>query len=295
MELPFYAEKQNKDENIRLLEASSVAYKEAKKWEIVITVTILVLAIGYSASFLFFKGSVLFLTNIDFKLCLSIVSFILTILIQVFSGKLKGDTAKGAILKEQFDISVFNLPYKSTIKEIESREIIRLFNEYNGDKIKNWYSPNISVSIPENTIVAILQYTNTNWDIQLRKKYTNAVKIFLAVYSVIIILLLIILKTDLLTSFLLVSSLTSFYTHFIGVIRGNDSAIKKRKAISSGLDKDILMKKSFDKQRLRDFQDEIYSTRQESAKVPDFFFRKYKDQLNQETEAYIDIVNKVYV
>src|SRR5690606_1759536 len=99
-------------ENIRLLKASTVAYKEAKKWEIAITITILILAIGYSASFLFFKGDVLFLTNIDFKLCLSIVSFILTILIQIFSSKLKGDTAKGAVLKEQFDVSVFRLTQK---------------------------------------------------------------------------------------------------------------------------------------------------------------------------------------
>src|SRR5690606_22094486 len=106
--------------------------------------------------------------------------------------------------------------------------------------------------IPENTVVAILQYTNTSWDIQLRKKYTNAVKIFLAVYSVILITLIIFLEIDLLTSFLLASSLTSFYTHFIGVIRGHESAIKKRKAISSVLDKDILTKKTFDKERLRD-------------------------------------------
>jgi len=278
---------QNDPENIKLLRASSVAYSKAKSGEIKITYFLLFLSIAYPICYLFIK-------NDDAKLILFGCSFLLSILIQIFSESTKGNTSKGAIFKEEFDVIVFNLPWKSTLKKTDRREVLHFSQKYKGEVIKDWYSPNLSSSISHNTSVAILQHSNTSWDIELRKIYRSWLINFLIVYSIVLFIFFVILKIDALTIFLLLFSLLSFYNHFITVIRGHSNAIKKREDISSHLDDIIRNKKSIETIELRDIQDEIYNTRKEAAKVPNFFFRYYQKSLNTETEEYIAEVNTLY-
>lgn len=278
---------QNKPENIKLLRASTVAYTNAKKGEIKITYFLLFLAFAYPICYLFIKVE-------NIKLMLFGCSFLLTVLVQIFTLKFKGDTSKGAIFKEEFDAIIFDLPWKSTLKKPERSEVLHLSQQYKGIEIKDWYSPNLSESIEHNTSVAILQHSNTSWDIELRKTYRKWLFIVTVVYSIILSAFLIVMKVDALTIFLLLFSLLPFFTHFISLISGHSSAIDKREAISKHLDEIIRNKKFIGTNELRDVQDEIYSTRQEAAKVPNFFFHWYQKQLNIEAEEYIEEVNKLY-
>lgn len=84
------------------------------------------------------------------------------------------------------------------------------------------------------------------------------------------------------------------FTHFISLIRGHSETIGKREIISKHLEEIIRNKKYIRTNELRDIQDEIYYTRQETAKVPNYFFRWYQKQLNVEAEEYIEEVNKIY-
>jgi hypothetical protein len=102
------------------------------------------------------------------------------------------------------------------------------------------------------------------------------------------------MKVDGLTIFFSAFSILSFYTHFLSLIRGHSSAIEKREFISKHLDEIIRSKQDISIERLRDIQDEIYSTRQESAKVPNFFFELYRKQMNEVAEDYINSVNEIY-
>lgn len=280
--------RQNDIENIELLQASSAAYKGAKRGEIFITYVLLFLSVGYPACYLFVK-------NYNFILALSGCSFLLTIFIQIFSVKFKGNTAKGAIFKEKFDTNVFGLPWKSTLKPPDKVEVLRLSRKYKGREIRNWYSTNLSEKLEHNTAVAVLQHSNTSWDISLRKLYRKYLIWFLIVYAIVLSFCFLFLLPEVLTIFLLLFSLMSFFTHFIILIRGHSDAILKRETISSQLDKLIRGKIYISINLLRDIQDEIYLTRQESAKVPDFFFRRYQSKLNSEAEKYIEEINKLYV
>ncbi len=282
-----FLSRQNDVENVKLIRASTVAYSKAKSGEIKITYFLLFLSVAYPIAYLLIKEE-------SVKLVLFICSFGLTIVLQILFGWFKGNTSKGAIFKEEFDTIVFNLPWKTTLKKPERSEVLYLSQQYKGTEIKDWYSPNLSSNVEHNVGVAVLQHSNTSWDIQLRKTYRRWLMNFLIAYSLILFLSIILLKTDALTIFLLLFSLLSFYTHFITLIRGHSETIEKRESISKHLDEIIRSKKSVTIQELRDVQDEIYSTRQQAAKVPNFFFRWYQKQLNLEAEEYIAEVNKLY-
>lgn len=279
--------KQNDLELIKLLKASTVAYYKAKSGEIKITYFLIFLSIAYPFCYLVIKDETI-------KLILFGCSFFLTILIQIFTGSFKGNTSMGAIFKEEFDTILFNLPWKSTLKKPDHIDILHLSQKYNGHEIRNWYSPNLSKKIKHNIAVAILQHTNTSWDIELRKSYRRILSYFLIIYSLTLFTFFVFFKTDALTIFLLLFSLLSFFTHFINLIRGHSETIEKREAISKHLDEIIRGKKSISTEELRDVQDEIYNTRQQAAKVPNFFFRLKKKELNDVAEEYIEEVNKIY-
>jgi hypothetical protein len=166
-------------------------------------------------------------------------SFGLTVLIQIFSITFKGNTSKGAIFKEEFDTIVFDLRWKSTFKKLDRREVLHFSQQYKGEEIKDWYSPNLSPIIQHEIAVAILQHSNTSWDIELRKTYRRWLTTFIVIYSSILFICFVLLKTDALTIFLLLFSLLSFFTHFNTLIRGHSTAIDKREAISKHLDEII--------------------------------------------------------
>ena len=139
-----------------------------------------------------------------------------------------------------------------------------------------------------------MQHSNTSWDIELRKIYRKWLIIFIVSYSVIIFTLFIVLKIDGLTFFLLLYSLHLFFAHIISHIRGHTGVIEKREAISGHLDELIRGGKHITIHELRDIQDEIYLTRQDTTKVPDLFFRRYKERLNSEAEEYIQEANRIF-
>lgn len=278
---------QNEPENIKLLRASTVAYRKAKKGENSITYFLLFLSIAYPICYLVLNDKTLILVLFG-------CSFALSVLIQIFSRKFKGDTSKGAILKEEFDIAIFKLPWKSTFKKLDRREVLHYSQKYKGNEIIDWYSPKLSESMEHNMAVAILQHTNTSYDIELRKAYRNWLVYLLLFYSLALFFVFVILKTDALTIFLLLFSLLPFFTNIITLIRGHEDAIEQRESISKQLDGIIHSKQYISTEQLRDIQDEIYIIRKDSVKVPYFFFRWHKKQFKTVIDEYIEEINKLY-
>jgi hypothetical protein len=278
---------QNSPELIKLLKASTVAYTNAKKGEIKVTFFLIFLAFAFPITYVLIKDE-------GIKLTLFGCSFLLTVLVNIFTDTFKGNTSKGAIFKEEFDTELFNLRWKSTLMKPEHSEVSKFSLEYKGKKIKDWYSPNISARIPQNIAIAVLQHSNTSWDIELRIIYRRCLTGFLISYSIVLWIFLISNNTAGITIFLIYFSLLSFYNHFITLIRGHSSVIESRKAISKHLDEIILSKKYIGIEELRDIQDEIYISRQETAKVPNFFFRCYQRKINAFAEDYIERVNKTW-
>lgn len=279
--------KQNDSELIKLLKASTVAYTKAKYWETKITYFLIALAFAYPISFVFIQSE-------KVKLFLFGCSFMLTVLVQLFYNTFKGNTSKGALFKEEFDVLLFGLPWKSTLAKVDHKEVSKLSTQYKGTEIENWYSTKLSTNIPKNIAIAVCQCMNTGWDIDLRKYYLNWLKGFLIIYSVGLAIFFVVMNVDGLTMFSIGFSILSFYIHFFTIINGHLAVITKREAISKKLENDIINKKEISISELRDIQDEIFITRNESAKVPNSFFKIYKHKMNQEYEDYIETINRIY-
>lgn len=279
---------QNEPELKKLLRASSVAYSKAKRGENNITYFLIFLAFAYPIAYTLILDE-------TFKIILFGCSFLLAILVEIFFDSFKGNTSLGAIFKEEFDTKLFDLPWKSTIKKPDYSIVSKYSIQYKGKDIADWYSCNLMPIIPHNSSIAILQHTNTSWDIELRKSYRIWLIGCLTVYSILLFSYFVILKVDGVTIFFVAFSILSFITHIIALIRGHSSAIEKREFISKHLDKLIRNKHAINLSQLRDIQDEIFSTRQESVKVPNFFFRIYQKRMNAITEDYIETVNRLYM
>ena len=172
--------------------------------------------------------------------------------------------------------------------------VSKLSLEYKGDEPINWYSNNLSEYIPTNIAIAIIQHSNSNWDLELRKSYRGWLKGFLIFYSISLFTFFVLMKVDGRTQFSISFSILSFYAYFFTLIRGQSAVIEKRDYISKKLDEVILKKKYISPEEIRDIQDEIFITRQEPAKIPEFFFRWFKKKMMAQSEDYIKSVNNLY-
>lgn len=279
--------RQNDDEHVLLLKASSAAYRNSKRGEIFITMFILFLSYAYPFTYIYLKDETA-------KMVLFGCSFLLNIAIQILTGVLKDNTSKGALFKEEFDVSLFSLKRKTTLKIPGRDDISKYAEKFRGSPPVNWYSVYLNEQIPDNIAIAAFQHTNTSWDINLRRKYKRYLITYMLAYSAGLACLLYFSCADFQTSFFTMFSVFMFYSHFITLVRGHASAISRRESVSSFLDRIIFKDRKADLQQLRDIQDEIYFTRQESAKVPDFFFKMNRKKMNQEAEEFINRVNRLY-
>lgn len=280
-------ERQNDADAILLLKASAVAYKKAKSKEFLFTYGLCFLALAYPAVYIFIKDE-------NLKHSLFAFSLLITIGTWVTADYFKGNTTKGAHLKEQFDIYLFRLPWRFILKKPEQDDIVDLASQYKDLPIRDWYPPNISEKIPANTAIAICQRISSSWDIRLREYFNIVLYFVLGAYTFSVLLLWAFNSVDSRTVFLLYFSTLSFYTHFITMIRGHKGAIKKRKDITAKLDNNIEKKTAFTDSDLRDVQNELYYIRQEPSKVPDYFCKRFNPKIGQLFKDYVERINKIY-
>jgi len=279
---------QNDTGQINLLKASSVAYKKAKSKEFLFTYALCFLAIGYPAVYIFIK-------NEDLKHLLFALSLLITIGSWVTADYFKGNTTKGALLKEQFDIALFKIPWRFVLRNPEPDDVVlELAGEYKDVPIKDWYPSNLSDKVPQNTAIAICQRISCAWDIRLRERFNIVLYFILGIYTFAVLILWAFKSVDGRTVFLLYFSTLSFYSHLITMIRGHRGAIKKRKEITSKLDIYIDNKKDFKEQDLRDIQNELYYIRQEPSNIPDYYCRLYNPKIARLFSEYVENINGLY-
>jgi hypothetical protein len=280
-------ERQNEEKMLRLLHASAVAYGRAKLGENLVTLVLLMLSVAYPVCYIFIPSE-------DVKMALFGCSFLLTVIILVFGDRFKGNTTLGALFKEEFDIELFRMGWKSTLKRPERADVLHYARRYRGNGMRDWYSRLLSPALDDSIAVAVLQHSNTSYDIRLRKLWREILLLWLILYSIALLIVFILINPGPVTVFYTLFSLLSFYTHFINLCKGHAEVISKREAISRHLDEIIRRRRFVSLAELRDIQDEIYLTRREPAKVPDFFFRLRRKSLNAEIEDYIEEVNRIY-
>lgn len=282
-----YKINQNREELLRLLKASSVAYQKSRTKEFMIGYVLFFLAIAYPICYMVFEDPKL-------ELYLFGASFFVTIIAWSMSDYFRGNTEKGALLKEKFDTTLYNLPWKFTLDQPDEVDIISLEKEYEGEDPVDWYPGDISERIPQNNIIAMCQRISSSWDIKLRWRYRLFLYVFIGVYWAIIFTSIVVFSIDGHKMFLIFFSTLAFYEHIIGLIRGNTYVIKKRRELVARLDDYINNRKVVPDSALRDIQDEIYFIRQEPSKVPSYFFKSFNPKIKEIMKEYVQKTNKIY-
>lgn len=277
---------QNSAENIILLKASAVAYKEAKTKEFLITYTLLFLALAYPVAYIF--------KLTDFKNILFYISFAATAVGWFLSDAFKGNTLKGALLKEEFDRKIFSMSWNFIMNKVEDLEREGLAKQFNvkNDSVENWYPINLSPKLSDFTAIALCQRISCSWDLVLRKKMQAIAWGILFIYFLFVVIVVFNAIKDGSTLFLLIFSLSSFISHALTFLKGNKTAIEKRQNIITKIDSKLnTFNDDFSPTQLRDIQDELFRVRQEQIKVPEFLCRKNKKEIYSTIESYVESIN----
>lgn len=278
-------EKQNNPENISLLKAASVSYSEAKLLEVTFLRLMFFLAVVYLLIFVKIK-------NEEIKFAVSLFSFLFNISMNVVVDFIKHKISNGALLKEEFDTRVFELPWKFTVKKATRIHAEKLAAKYHGIGLTNWYPENFSSSLPDEVIIGACQRINAGWDIKIRKAFLGFLHFVITLYSVLLVTFIFLFAVDWFTVLLILFSNLSFYVYFINQIRGHNAVIKTRQNLEEILDGFLLVQKKIPTTEiLRDVQDEILSTRQSVTIVPDFYYRFFRKKHAASFEKFIDEIN----
>jgi len=290
---------QNEQKQLERLSAQRELYSSAKKWyawQIIGSMVIpIVFVIG---SFFLYNFSVV-------AAIFGIGFFIFDILVIVPTiSKLK---LKASKIQELFDCDVLEIS-KSPLKissDIAVEEVLTYYEAHckiksNVEKVRNWYPPIID-QVDIEYARLICQRTNCWWDVKLRNKYINFIKVVSIVIPLILLVISIAVHIPLEKIVLLFSALMPFFRfankEYADQKASNDRLEKTMNYIlkiwenilSNRIDKNSLSNES------RIIQDEIYEHRSKSPFILDTIYNAFRDKnetvMNKSASILVQEIN----
>lgn len=273
---------QNKVEFIQLLTAQRNAYSKAKKYQI-IEVIALLLSIALPFRTMFDKN----LTKNLFLFGFIWLLFYLTL--EYFRKK---RILQGAKIQEEFDTRLFKLPW-NTIKcdnKVKSETKVKLADKDQSGDFKNWYSTEITNEIPHNIAVLLCQRINCSWELDLRRKFLFFLLSLAFIYYLIMVLFSIYTDYNIYEFLLFISPSSAFIVYIIKNGRAfknqydrKNNVLEKIDGILEGLPEGSLPSI----ETLRQLQDEIFQSRIVSENIPDWFYKRFKNNNENMTDKII--------
>ncbi|MBV9163878.1 MAG: transposase [Pseudonocardiales bacterium] len=206
-----------------------------------------------------------------------------------------GSTARqGALLQEMFDTALFHLPWRSTVAgdPVPDPDVYRLARKLRLGSAKEqrivagWYDPTGDVHHPYDVFIA--QEQNLAWDARLRRRYSYLILASATAWSLIGLLAGMVIAnatvTDTLLSFF-VPSLAA-YQIALEIWSGQQRVAAERERLAKTLTTELRNVRpgpiaDVDWHRLRevarDVQDGILRTRLDPTRVPEWFYKRYRD------------------
>lgn len=272
--------KQNEAKFINLLVAMRFYYDKAKvtrRWRVTGNILVALMA-GYVVAFVPFlkENSYLF----------ALIGLVWLIISRLFLTDREKSYAKiGATIQEEFDTTLFELPWNKTlVGSYVLPEIIKnATRKFNGDrkKLENWY---IGLNAPTHMLnVLLAQRTNLVWDTILRKRYALIVAITTIVYFAITIVVGLSIAVDLRTYCLaLLIPSASIILH--GIETSRDHWRRYRSCEKSGVEILTLYSKISENHQLeslqscREYQDFIFQKRCDNNLIPNKMYWLSRDK-----------------
>ncbi|GAB3910608.1 S-4TM family putative pore-forming effector [Mucilaginibacter boryungensis] len=278
--------RQNEEANIDRLCAQKQLYIEAKKifmLQIILTVPVTIL--------LSLVKIILFTVfNIDISAYVLVYGISLTLIDLIVINLVINDfKLSAAKIQELFDCSVYDLEWnKFCAGKKPNQEII---NKYSGkfklsgrpeSKLKDWYPIELANQTPTKTIV-LCQKTNLNYDTSIRKRFRSNTLI------VAFVTLLILIVFALFNGFSVKDFITQIACSFLPVfvltakiVIEQNKTLKNSEELRNNIEGILDDEDNITRKEIRSIQDKLYTSRKDSALIPEFFYDKIRDKLEVE-------------
>lgn len=284
-------EKQNESRFIAYLKAQRVAYSQCKSYQIFDSISL------FLAILLPFAG----LINSELVKYFGAFGVIWTIFYLIVEHLRKNKSKQGASIQEEFDVQLFEIPWNQILcgDRINNDMQRDLAAKYKGDDLKNWYSLKITMNLPRELAVLLCQRINFSWEISLKRKFINTLITILSLYYGSIILVAIIINFGILDTLIILSPSLSFLIFCIKNISALRTQSKSKKdnlnLIDSILDEYSKTNKLPSDSVLRQIQDVIFNNRNVPEKIPDWFYKKYRNSNELRTDEIIKSLKQKFL
>jgi hypothetical protein len=199
----------------------------------------------------------------------------------------KQRTKQAANIQEQFDTSVYPLPWNSVAgSKADAEDVIAAAGRFIGDrsKLTDWYGLPSGVLYPFD--ILLCQRANLRWDAALRSAYANTIS------AMLVSLFLVIIGTSIARGLSLVDFIFTVLPSVGAFQMGVDTIRSHRQHRTSQLDLKHRVESIWERARtkprsirpadLRAIQDQIHMLRASAPPVPDGFYSKKRTQLELE-------------
>ena len=278
-------ERQLDDDMLHLQRAASASHQRGQRLEAVRVTAAALLAVAGVLVTLLGHG----------RPAVSIIGFFWFIISAFWLKCLSGNTARqGALLQEMFDTALFHLPWRSTVAgdPVPEPDVYRLARKLPQGSAKDkritdgWYDSTAHVHHPYDVLIA--QEQNLSWDARLRRRYSHLVATAAVLWTAIGLAAGLAIANatlpDTLLSFF-VPSLAAYqiaYEVWSGQQRVADERERLAKVVNTELHNgrpgpvpDTEWHRLRDV--ARDVQDGVLRTRLDPTRVPEWFYRRFRD------------------
>ncbi|MEV3993211.1 S-4TM family putative pore-forming effector [Streptomyces sp. NPDC049837] len=261
-------EAQNSDASIRLLAAQRQTYSDAK-------------ALHFArVSIVATAGSLITISTFflhPFRPVVGAVAgFTLLILSITSSSREKRKIESAAAMQEQFDTSIFRIPWPGTVRlnKPSAADVARASLRHRGSNLENWYSLNASIARPLD--ILICQRANLGWGIATHRSWAAlnlwiGITLFTAITCAAILFRLSLLEATV----GVYAPLTPTFKELIDAWLKNSQSAKLKEEVDSEAarlwNSAIKSKRPPSDSQCRRLQDRILESRLTGALIPDWF------------------------
>ena len=206
----------------------------------------------------------------------------------VFKKRENTNKAEAATIQEDFDCVVLDLPWpvhKGVQRPTSDRinQLARAAKNTPGgsEELEDWYTPN-GIPHDPNRAKIYCQRMNCWWDVNLRQKWTVALKIAFWIFAVLIVSLSTATGITLAKFIVLAASGILILSWGISETQAQIDAIKRMERLHRYLS-ELLDAGPPNSWVIRGIQDEIFDHRRSNHPVPDWFY--WRSREHQESEA----------
>lgn len=277
------SQRQNEPDMLDLLKASTAAHVRQQRLETVrVTVSLTLAAASVVAAFASVTAAAITVIGGTWALAYTVL----------VSPLAKRQARRSAVIQEMFDTHLFGLPWNTTLAggRLRPDEVSQFVREFNprrgrGDRLRDWYVD--TSGVPQPYDIFICQQQNLAWDARLRRRWAwvllTAVVIWV-VLGLVVGYAAFLTIPDLLLRWYL-PSLAALIYGIESCKNQYDVASERERVmnlVQAEIDSAQRTPSTDERARLvvkaREIQDVIFATRKQVARVPDWFYARFRER-----------------